>query len=92
VYCAIGEASKSKIVGVLQPPALATLTVRIETEVQVVAFEARRKGGHCNYPCVEPTLRDSMDHHLVPASETRLRIVRHLTAAAADTHAWTHLE
>ena len=23
-----------------------------------------------------------MDHHLVPASETRLRIVRHLTAAA----------
>ena len=33
-----------------------------------------------------------MDHHLVPASETRLRIMRHLTAAAADTRTWTHLE
>jgi len=38
------------------------------------------------------TLRDSMDHHLVPVSKTRLRIVRHLTAAAADTHTWHHLE
>ena len=92
MYFEIGEASKSEIVGVLQPPALAMLTVRIETEVQVIAFEARRKGGHCNYPCVELTWRGSMDHHLVPASETRLRIVRHLTAAAADTRTWTHLE
>ena len=50
VYCAIGEASKSEIVGVLQPPALAMLTVRIETEVKVIEFEARRKCGHCNYP------------------------------------------
>jgi len=89
-YCANDGSSKSESVGVLLPPALASLVIQIEARVWVMAFAAHMNTDHWNYSCVALTFENSKDHHLVLASEM-LRIVRHLPAAATDTYTWHHL-